>query len=134
MLGGNGCGKTTLLRCITRALVPTAGEVWLNGTEISSLTGEKLRRARLDLAMISQHANLVRRRSVLANVACGTLGRHQTWWTALGGLPAEELPAARDHLRQVGLPHLAGAARRHVCPAVRRSAWRSRERWRSGRW
>ena len=57
--------------------------------------------------MISQHANLVRRRSVLANVASGTLGRHQTWWTALGGLPAEELPAARDHLRQVGLPHLA---------------------------
>ncbi len=107
MLGGNGCGKTTLLRCITRALVPTAGEVWLNGTAISSLTGEKLRRARLDLAMISQHANLVRRRSVLANVACGTLGRHQTWWTALGGLPAGELPAARDHLRQVGLPHLA---------------------------
>ena len=38
----------------------------------------------------------------------GALGRHQTWWTALGGLPAEELPAARDHLRQVGLPHLAG--------------------------
>ena len=35
VLGGNGSGKTTLLRCITRVLMPTAGEVWLNGTEIS---------------------------------------------------------------------------------------------------
>jgi phosphonate transport system ATP-binding protein len=107
VLGGNGCGKTTLLRCITRALTPTAGEVWLGGNEISRVTGEKLRRARLDLAMVWQHASLVRRRSVLANVAAGTLGRHQTLWTSLGGLPHQELRAARDYLRQVGLAHLA---------------------------
>jgi phosphonate transport system ATP-binding protein len=107
VLGGNGCGKTTLLRCVTRALVPTEGQVWLNGGEISRLAGEKLRRARLDVAMIWQHASLVRRRSVLANVASGSLGRHQTWWTALGGLPADELPAASGYLGQVGLAHLA---------------------------
>jgi phosphonate transport system ATP-binding protein len=107
VLGGNGCGKTTLLRCVTRALEPTEGQVWLNGGEISRLAGEKLRRARLDVAMIWQHASLVRRRSVLANVASGALGRHQTWWTSLGGLPAEELQAASGHLGQVGLAHLA---------------------------
>ena len=107
MLGGNGCGKTTLLRCINRALVPTEGEVWLNGNELSHVAGEKLRRARLDVAMIWQHASLVRRRSVLANVASGALGRHQTWWTAFGGLPAEELRAAVDYLDQVGLTDLA---------------------------
>ncbi len=107
VLGGNGCGKTTLLRCITRALRPTAGEVWLNGHEISRLSGEKLRRARLDIAMVWQHACLVRRRSVLANVASGALGRHQTWWTAFGGLPPGETAPARAHLHQVGLQHLA---------------------------
>ena len=107
VLGGNGGGKTTLLRCVTRALMPTEGEVWLNGAEISRLAGEKLRRARLDLAMIWQHAALVRRRSVLANVAAGALGRHRTLWTSLGGLPTEELQAAEGYLQQVGLRHLA---------------------------
>ena len=107
VLGGNGCGKTTLLRCVTRALQPTEGEVWLNGREISRFAGEKLRRARLDIAMVWQHASLVRRRSVLANVALGALGRHQTWWTAFGGLPPDEVDLAQLYLHQVGLPHLA---------------------------
>ena len=107
VLGGNGCGKTTLLRCITRTLTPTAGEVRVNGEDISRLAGEKLRQARLDIALIWQHAALVRRRSVIANVACGALGRHQTLTTALGLLPTIELRAAADFLHQVGLAHLA---------------------------
>ncbi|MDR3534740.1 MAG: phosphonate ABC transporter ATP-binding protein [Rhodopila sp.] len=107
VLGGNGCGKTTLLRCITRTLTPTAGEVWLNGGDIAHLTGERLRQARLDVALIWQHAALVRRRSVLANVACGALGRHQTLVTAFGLLPSIEMRAAADFLHQVGLSHLA---------------------------
>jgi phosphonate transport system ATP-binding protein len=107
VLGGNGCGKTTLLRCINRALTPTSGDVRLNGTELTHLAGDALRRARLDIAMIWQQANLIRRRPVAANVAAGALGRHQTWWTALGGLPAEEKRAARSYLNDVGIAHLA---------------------------
>lgn len=108
VLGGNGCGKTTLLRCINRALRPTSGEVWLDDTELTALSGDALRRARLDIAMIWQQANLIRRRGVAANVAAGALGRHQTLWTALGGFPAEELLLARAYLGYVGLTHLAG--------------------------
>jgi len=107
VLGGNGSGKTTLLRCITHALVPTEGEVWLGETNLGGLSGERLRRARLDVAMIWQHASLVKRRSVLANVAAGALGRNRTLWTALGGLPRQELHTARRHLHRVGLAHLA---------------------------
>jgi phosphonate transport system ATP-binding protein len=108
VLGGNGSGKTTLLRSIARTLTPCAGEVSVNGTELTRLKGERLRRARLELAMISQHASLVRRRSVLANVAAGALGRLGGIWTALGGLPACELKAAHGYLEEVGLHHLAG--------------------------
>lgn len=107
VLGGNGSGKTTLLRCITRILAPTAGEVWLNNTDLTRLTGEKLRGARMELAMISQQASLVRRNSVLKNVATGSLGRHFNFWTAVGGLPADELRAAHDYLDEVGLCDLA---------------------------
>jgi phosphonate transport system ATP-binding protein len=108
VLGGNGSGKTTLLRCVTRMLDPTSGEIWLDDTNLAGLSGERLRQARLPLAMVWQQTNLVRRRSVLANVASGSLGRHGGWWTALGGLPAEELRAAHDHLDEVGLAELAG--------------------------
>jgi phosphonate transport system ATP-binding protein len=108
VLGGNGSGKTTLLRCITRMLRPTAGEVWLDRTNLAALSGERLRQARLPLAMIWQHASLVKRRSVLANVATGALGRHRGLWTALGGLPAAECRAAYAYLDEVGLAALAG--------------------------
>jgi phosphonate transport system ATP-binding protein len=107
VLGGNGSGKSTLLRCITRTLKPSAGDIWLGQTNLCALEGEKLRRARLELAMIWQHASLVRRSSVLANVATGALGRHSTLRTVFGGLPAAELDAARGYLGDVGLADLA---------------------------
>jgi phosphonate transport system ATP-binding protein len=107
VLGGNGCGKTTLLRCITRTLKPTAGQIWLGDTDLSVLEGEKLRRARLALAMVWQQANLVRRSTVLTNVASGALGRHSTLRTVCAGLPAAEVEAARGHLAQVGLAEVA---------------------------
>jgi phosphonate transport system ATP-binding protein len=107
VLGGNGSGKTTLLRCVSRMLDPSEGEIWLDDTDLATVSGERLRQARLPLAMVWQQANLIRRRSVLANVASGALGRHGGWWTALGGLPAEELRAAHIHLDEVGLAALA---------------------------
>jgi phosphonate transport system ATP-binding protein len=107
VLGGNGSGKTTLLRCIARTLMPSSGEIRVNGTDLTQLTGEKLRCARLQLAMISQHGSLVKRRSVLANVATGALGRCNGLWTMLGGLPKAELDAAQGCLSEVGLSHLA---------------------------
>jgi phosphonate transport system ATP-binding protein len=106
VLGGNGSGKSTLLRCICRMLRPSAGEIRLDDTDLAALSGERLRLARLPLAMIWQHASLVRRRSVLSNIAAGALGRHRGLWTALGGLPASERRAACVYLDEVGLAGL----------------------------
>jgi phosphonate transport system ATP-binding protein len=103
ILGHNGCGKSTLLKCIAGLLRPTAGRVLVAGRDITSLSGRALSEARMAMAMVFQQARLVGRRSVLANVLCGTLGRHQTIASAVGVLPRAEAPHAMACLEQVGL-------------------------------
>ncbi|HVM85939.1 MAG TPA: phosphonate ABC transporter ATP-binding protein [Candidatus Binatia bacterium] len=108
VLGGNGSGKTTLLRCLTRTLTPTGGTVSVAGRDMTALAGEELRQARTSLALVSQHASLVKRRSVRANVASGALGHYSSFMTSLGRLPREELTLAHKYLDEVGLADLAG--------------------------
>jgi len=108
VLGHNGSGKSTMLRCIAGMLRPTAGRVLVAGQEMTRLAGWALADARMALGMVFQHAHLVRRRSVLANVLCGTLGRHRTLVTSLGRLPRGELGCAMDCLHEVGLSAYAG--------------------------
>jgi phosphonate transport system ATP-binding protein len=107
VLGSNGSGKSTFLKCVVGLHRPTSGAVHVGGLDLAGLRGEELRRARLPLALISQHANLVKRRSVLANVCCGTLGRRRNLATALGMLPREEFETSHACLQEVGLGHLA---------------------------
>lgn len=107
ILGANGSGKSTLLRCVAGMLRPSAGRVSVAGHEVSRLSGRALAQARMALGMIFQHANLVKRRSVLANVLTGTLGRHRTLASAIGRLPECERPFALGCLDEVGLRALA---------------------------
>lgn len=103
VLGANGCGKSTMLRIIAGVQKPSAGEVCVAGQVITQLKGQSLAQARMALGMVFQQPHLVKRRSVLTNVMTGTLGRHRTVYTALGGLPAKEQPHAMMCLDQVGL-------------------------------
>ena len=107
ILGANGCGKSTMLRCIAGMLTPTAGTIQVAGRSISGLSGRELTDARMALGMVFQNAHLVRRRSVIANVITGTLGRHRTLAVTLGRLPESERPFAMTCLNQVGLGDFA---------------------------
>jgi phosphonate transport system ATP-binding protein len=107
VLGHNGSGKSTLLRCIAGLLRPTAGLVRVAGQELTHLSGRRLADARMALGMIFQHGHLVRRRSVIANVMCGTLGRHRSIGTAFGALPWSESGFASECLDAVGLAAFA---------------------------
>jgi phosphonate transport system ATP-binding protein len=107
ILGANGCGKSTMLRCIAGMLTPTAGSIQVAGQRISGLAGRPLAIARMSLGMVFQNAHLVRRRSVIANVISGTLGRHRGLAVTLGRLPESERPFAMSCLNQVGLAAFA---------------------------
>lgn len=52
LVGPNGCGKSTLLKCFSRLVVPTSGQVRLNGDNLASLTARKLAQ---HSALLPQH-------------------------------------------------------------------------------
>jgi peptide/nickel transport system ATP-binding protein len=54
LVGESGCGKSTLGKAILNLEPPTAGSVVYDGTDIASLKGEDLRRARKRFQMVFQ--------------------------------------------------------------------------------
>ena len=68
IIGFSGAGKSTLLRNINLLQRPTNGRVVVDGTDLTSLNDEDLRRARHQIGMIFQHFNLLNNRNAVENV------------------------------------------------------------------
>ena len=66
LLGPSGCGKTTLLRLIGGFLEPTAGQIWLEGEDVTKLPPEKR-----DTTMVFQSYALFPHMTVGDNVEFG---------------------------------------------------------------
>lgn len=66
VVGESGCGKSTLGRTIIRLLDATDGEVWLDGENITNVSGKELRKLREKVSIIFQdpYASLNPRMSV----------------------------------------------------------------------
>lgn len=69
VIGHSGAGKSTLIRCINLLERPTSGEVWVGGTELTSLGKRELQRQRSKIGMIFQHFNLLSSATVYNNIA-----------------------------------------------------------------
>jgi len=90
LVGPSGCGKTTVLRMIAGLESPNAGNIILDGTEITNLPPEKR-----EMAVVFQHYALFPHMNVYGNVAFGLNVRR---------LPKKDIEAkVKEILESVGL-------------------------------
>jgi glycine betaine/proline transport system ATP-binding protein len=72
VMGLSGSGKSTLVRCLTRLIEPTSGEVVIDGHDIVKASDSELRDLRRKhTSMVFQHFGLLPHRQVIDNVAYG---------------------------------------------------------------
>jgi glycine betaine/proline transport system ATP-binding protein len=70
VMGLSGSGKSTLIRHLNRLIEPTAGEILLDGEDVTALSQQALRDARrTKMAMVFQKFALLPHRTVLQNAA-----------------------------------------------------------------
>jgi phospholipid/cholesterol/gamma-HCH transport system ATP-binding protein len=69
LMGGSGCGKTTVLRAIGAQVKPQSGRVMLDGADVHQLDRHGLAEARKKIGMLFQHGALFTDLSVYDNVA-----------------------------------------------------------------
>jgi phospholipid/cholesterol/gamma-HCH transport system ATP-binding protein len=69
IMGGSGCGKTTLLRMIGGQIKPTTGEVRIDGKVVNLLTRDELYALRRRMGMLFQFGALFTDMNVFDNVA-----------------------------------------------------------------
>jgi phosphonate transport system ATP-binding protein len=108
LVGANGTGKSTLLRCILGLIPVDRGSVEVLGQDINRAKGADLRNLRAKTGLVAQKHNLVPRLSVLTNVIHGLLGQRSgpRYWSQ-SFAPHEARVSAMEALEKVGLAHLA---------------------------
>ena len=70
VMGLSGSGKSTLVRCMTRLIEPTSGQLLFAGEDILSVDAKRLRELRkTKFSMVFQHFGLLPHRRVIDNIA-----------------------------------------------------------------
>ncbi len=95
IIGGSGCGKSVFLRCLELLEIPNAGQIFIDGEEITApkVNIDKIRRK---LGMVWQKFNLFTHMNVMENLTVAPI-------KLLGMTKDEAQKKAMDLLAQVGL-------------------------------
>ncbi len=112
LVGESGCGKSTLGRTLLRLIEPTAGEIYVGGTELTALSARELRRFRRTAQMVFQDPyGSLNPRMRVCDILAEPLRIHGLLTGRGKARAAEEQAAVLKLLDQVGLP--AGSQRRY---------------------
>ena len=69
IVGDSGSGKSTLIKLLLRELVPTTGEIYVNGDNLAKLKHRQVPTYRRNLGVVFQDFRLLKDRNVYENVA-----------------------------------------------------------------
>ena len=75
ILGANGAGKTTTLRALTGLIRPSAGEIWFDGINLTSVPPHSL--PELGIVLVPEGRQLFPEHSVLENLELGAYHRRR---------------------------------------------------------
>lgn len=101
IIGGSGCGKSVFLRCLELLEKPNAGQIFIDGQEITA-QGVDIDKIRRSMGMVWQKFNLFTHMNVLENLTVAPI-------KLLGMTPDEAHEKAMGLLAQVGLTSKAQA-------------------------
>jgi fructose transport system ATP-binding protein len=103
VIGDNGAGKSSLIKAISGAVIPDAGEIWLDGKPISFTTPIEAREAGIET--VYQTLAMSPALSIADNMFMGREIRRKGWlgdWLRMLDRPAME-KFAREKLSELGL-------------------------------
>lgn len=103
IIGLSGAGKSTLIRTINRMIDITEGQLLVDDTDVSKLSGASLRKFRRKIGMIFQSFNLVTRTTAIKNVLTSNVPDMSFFKVLFGLFTKEQKLNALDALDKVGI-------------------------------
>lgn len=99
LVGESGCGKTTLGRCVVALESVTSGQIFIEGEDVATLHGRRLRHKRRDMQLMFQDPFS----SLDPRMRVGAILREPLQIQRIG-TKAERTQRVQELLRDVGLP------------------------------